>query len=75
MKAPLNQDFKKLREEMVEKAIFARGVRSELVLDAMRTVPREAFLPERLREFAYRGFPLCRSKKGRRSPSPISLRS
>jgi hypothetical protein len=33
MKAPLNQDYKKLREEMVEKAIFARGVRSELVLD------------------------------------------
>ena len=33
MKAPLNPDFKKLREEMVEKAIFARGVRSELVLE------------------------------------------
>jgi hypothetical protein len=26
---------------MVEKAIFARGVRSDLVLDAMRSVPRE----------------------------------
>ena len=38
---------------MVQKAIFARGVRSELVLDAMRSVSRESFLPERLREFAY----------------------
>ncbi len=46
-------EFSRLRREMVETAIHARGVRSELVLDAMRTVPRESFLPERLREFAY----------------------
>ena len=52
------REFSKLRKEMVENAIFARGVRSELVLNAMRTVPREAFLPERLREFAYEDFPL-----------------
>ena len=45
--------FSRLREEMVERAIFARGVRSELVLRAMRNVPRESFLPTRLREFAY----------------------
>src|SRR5271169_5280641 len=45
--------FCKLRKEMVERAIFARGVRSELVLNAMRNVPRESFLPTRLREFAY----------------------
>ena len=52
------REFSKLRKEMVENAIFARGVRSELVLNAMRTVPREAFLPERLREFAYEDSPL-----------------
>ena len=51
------REFSKLRKEMVENAIFARGVRSELVLNAMRTVPREAFLPERLREFAYEDSP------------------
>ena len=51
-------DGAKLRREMVEKAIIARGVRSELVLNAMRTVPREKFLPERLREFAYDNSPL-----------------
>ena len=45
--------FSRLRKEMVERAIFARGVRSELVLNAMRNVPRESFLPTRLREFAY----------------------
>lgn len=43
---------------MVEKQIAARGVRSELVLDAMRAVPREKFLPKRLREFAYEDTPL-----------------
>ena len=53
MKSPLNMDFSRLRKEMVEKAIFARGVRSELVLNAMRRVPRESFLPAQLREFAY----------------------
>ena len=46
-------EFSRLRKEMVERAIFARGVRSELVLDAMGRVPREAFLPAQLREFAY----------------------
>jgi protein-L-isoaspartate(D-aspartate) O-methyltransferase len=51
-------DLSKLREHMVEKQIAARGVRSKIVLDAMRKVPREAFLPERLREFAYEDSPL-----------------
>jgi protein-L-isoaspartate(D-aspartate) O-methyltransferase len=51
-------DFARLRDEMVEKAVFRRGVRSELVLNAMRAVPREAFLPDQLREFAYQDSPL-----------------
>ena len=58
MKASLSPDFTKLREEMVDNAIFARGVRSELVLDAMRSVPRESFLPAQLHEFAYDDAPL-----------------
>jgi protein-L-isoaspartate(D-aspartate) O-methyltransferase len=58
MRTPLDIDFEKLREEMVEKAIFARGVRSELVLNAMRSVARESFLPTQLREFAYDDVPL-----------------
>jgi protein-L-isoaspartate(D-aspartate) O-methyltransferase len=51
-------DFAKLRDGMVDLQIARRGVRSRLVLDAMRTVPREAFLPEPLREFAYEDAPL-----------------
>jgi protein-L-isoaspartate(D-aspartate) O-methyltransferase len=58
MNLHLKRNFDQLRSEMVEKAIFARGVRSELVLNAMRSVPREAFLPEQLREFAYEDAPL-----------------
>jgi protein-L-isoaspartate(D-aspartate) O-methyltransferase len=46
------------RNEMVELQIVARGVRDPRVLQAMRTVPREAFLPEDLREFAYLDTPL-----------------
>ena len=51
-------DFAKLRDGMVDLQIARRGVRSRLVLDAMRTVPREVFLPEPLREFAYEDAPL-----------------
>ena len=51
-------NFAKLRDSMVDLQIARRGVRSHLVLDAMRTVPREAFLPEPLREFAYEDAPL-----------------
>ena len=51
-------DLAKLREDMVENQIAARGIRSAAVLGALRKVPREAFLPERLREFAYEDSPL-----------------
>jgi len=50
--------FSKLREDMVEDQIEARGISSDAVLNALRKVPREAFLPERLREFAYEDSPL-----------------
>src|SRR5438477_863678 len=46
------------RDAMVRRQVEARGVTSPLVLDAMRAVPREAFLPERMREFAYEDAPL-----------------
>ena len=51
-------DFVSLRLGMVEHQIAARGVRSELVLEAMRKVQREKFLPPSLREFAYEDSPL-----------------
>jgi len=51
-------DFVRRRLDMVEHQIAARGVRSKLVLEAMRKVPREEFLPLSLREFAYEDSPL-----------------
>jgi protein-L-isoaspartate(D-aspartate) O-methyltransferase len=51
-------DFSKLRSDMVEHQIAARGVRSEAVLNAMRKVTRESFLPDRMQEFAYEDAPL-----------------
>ena len=51
-------DYSRLRSAMVEDHIAARGIRSALVLDAMKTVPREAFVPDHLREIAYRDAPL-----------------
>src|SRR3954469_8380107 len=51
-------DFAALRQEMVDRQIAARGVRDRRVLEALAAVPREAFLPERLAEFAYDDTPL-----------------
>lgn len=43
---------------MVDRHIEARGIRDPLVLDAMRTVPRERFVPEEARHEAYADRPL-----------------
>lgn len=51
-------DFVKLRDKMVDRQIAARGIRSAAVLDAMRSVPREEFVPEGMRDFAYDDAPL-----------------
>ncbi|QIB64349.1 protein-L-isoaspartate(D-aspartate) O-methyltransferase [Kineobactrum salinum] len=41
------------REAMVQLQLAARGIDDERVLNAMRRVPRERFLPANMREFAY----------------------
>jgi protein-L-isoaspartate(D-aspartate) O-methyltransferase len=46
------------REKMVERQVEARGVRDTHVTEAMREVPREAFVPKGLQEFAYEDSPL-----------------
>jgi len=43
---------------MVERQIVARGIHDEAVLNAMRTVPRHEFVPERLQSEAYDDRPL-----------------
>jgi protein-L-isoaspartate(D-aspartate) O-methyltransferase len=50
--------FARQREQMVRRQIAGRGVRAQAVLDAMRTVRREGFLPSYLGEFAYDDTPL-----------------
>ncbi len=51
-------DHDRKRSEMVERQIVARGVRSPRVLDAMRKVQREGYVPSYLGEFAYEDTPL-----------------
>ena len=50
--------FQQSREKMVDQQIASRGVRDAAVLQAMREVPRERFVPETLAEFAYEDSPL-----------------
>ena len=51
-------DTAELRQWMVDRQLKARGIGNGHVLAAMREVPREAFVPDRLREFAYEDGPL-----------------
>lgn len=51
-------DFVALRKQMVEHQIAVRGIKSELVLNALGTVPREEFVSGELKEFAYEDSPL-----------------
>jgi protein-L-isoaspartate(D-aspartate) O-methyltransferase len=46
------------QEHMIRMQVEARGVRTPAVLEAMRRVPREWFVPEYLREDAYEDRPL-----------------
>jgi protein-L-isoaspartate(D-aspartate) O-methyltransferase len=51
-------DFAAQRERMVKDQIARRGIRGSRLLDAFRAVPREQFVPEEVREFAYEDGPL-----------------
>jgi len=51
-------DYSRLRERMVQRQIAGRGVQSEKVLNAMRKVPRERFLPKGQGVWAYDDTPL-----------------
>ena len=50
--------YDRLRQEMVEKQIKARGITDAKVLAALRTVPRHLFVSEALMDQAYSDFPL-----------------
>lgn len=51
-------DFAALREAMVDRQIAGRGLCDAALLAAMREVPRELFVPQAVREFAYEDGPL-----------------
>jgi protein-L-isoaspartate(D-aspartate) O-methyltransferase len=51
-------DFAARREAMVERQIAARGLTGAPLLAAMRAVPREAFVPDAVKDFAYEDGPL-----------------
>ena len=51
-------DFAAARYDMVARQIAGRGIFGAAVLDAIRAVPRECFVPEHLRDFAYDDSPL-----------------
>jgi len=51
-------DLSRARDRMVDVHLAGRGIRDRHVLDAMRTVPRERFVDEQMREFAYEDSPL-----------------
>ncbi|HPP30094.1 MAG TPA: protein-L-isoaspartate(D-aspartate) O-methyltransferase [bacterium] len=55
-------DFGKMRRIMVKNQIVARGIRDKRVIDAFLKVPRERFVPEHLKEYAYEDGPLSIGK-------------
>ncbi len=56
--APQEASYAQERERMVIETIQARGITDERVLEAMRTVPRHLFVPEREQGHAYGDYPL-----------------
>lgn len=41
------------REKMAETQLVARGFKNEAIINAMRAIPREEFVPEQMRDAAY----------------------
>lgn len=50
--------FTALRDQMVARQIEGRGIHDEAILQAMRTVPREAFVMDNYKQYAYDDSPL-----------------
>lgn len=51
-------DFGALRERMIERDLYGRGIRDQRLLAAFRAVPRELFVPPNLAHRAYDDEPL-----------------
>lgn len=55
---PIPDPFIKQREEMVESGIIDWGIEDEAVIQAVGTVPRHLFVPDRYQDQAYQNHPL-----------------
>lgn len=53
-----SEELARLRERMVSQQILGRGIHDPAILHAMRTVPRDAFVAESYRQYAYDDTPL-----------------
>jgi protein-L-isoaspartate(D-aspartate) O-methyltransferase len=53
-----NDRYEQMRNNMVEKQIKARGVKSGRLLKAMKKIPRHLFVPENVKDLAYIDEPL-----------------
>ena len=65
-------DLSKFRERMVNVQIARRGIRDPRVLEAMRAIPREAFVEPGFEEFAYEDVSLPIGE-GRTIPQPYII--
>ena len=54
----MGQDFEASIKKMIEEHLKGRGITNNAVLDAMRKVPRQHFVPENLQNSAYEDAPL-----------------
>jgi protein-L-isoaspartate(D-aspartate) O-methyltransferase len=50
--------FQDLRKQMIDYQLAARGLRDQIILKAINSVPREEFVPTELVEFSYSDSPL-----------------
>ncbi|HRR26436.1 MAG TPA: protein-L-isoaspartate(D-aspartate) O-methyltransferase [Acidobacteriota bacterium] len=56
--SPEDERFARARRIMVEQQLVRRGIKDRAVLEAFTKVPRHLFVPEHIREEAYRDGPL-----------------
>ena len=54
----MTEDYRKVRENMVNQQLMSRGIKDPQVLAALRKVPRHFFVSEGLQELAYLDRPL-----------------
>ncbi len=67
----MTTDYQKARENMVDCQIHTAGVVSQRILDSFQTVPRELFVPEKVRGIAYTDEPVSIGK-GRYMLDPMT---